>query len=82
MWITITYVIKTLVKSAGQPAEELSLDRIETTRSSGKLSKKSHCAIFAGDGFRRFRQLVVSSPENSLLLLTAWISSEHMLTFG
>lgn len=37
----ITHVIKTLRKSEGLVAVELSLQKIEITRSSGKDSKKS-----------------------------------------
>lgn len=37
----MTYVIKALMKSEGEEAEEASLDRIEMRRSSGKESKKS-----------------------------------------
>lgn len=47
------YVIKTLMKSEGQVAVELSLERIEMTRSSGNLSNKS---VFPpGDNLGFFR---------------------------
>lgn len=55
---TRTYVIKTLRKSKGQVELELSLQRIEMTRSSGKPSKKSNPpeAEISGDFLILFRQ--------------------------
>jgi len=45
-----TYVTKTLIKSEGEDAVALSLQRIERRRSSGKDSKKSE--VFSGHVFR------------------------------
>lgn len=44
-----TYVTKTLIKSEGEDAVALSLQRIERRRSSGKDSKKSE--VLSGDVF-------------------------------
>lgn len=45
-----TYVIRTLIKSEGEDAVELSLQRIERTRSSGKDSKKLESPVgISGD---------------------------------
>lgn len=51
-----TYVMRTLMKSEGQEAEELSLHKIETTSSSGKESKRSEPPAISGDTFALFRQ--------------------------
>lgn len=45
-----TYVTRTLMKSEGEDAVALSLQRIERRRSSGKDSKKSE--VFSGHVFR------------------------------
>lgn len=51
-----TYVMRTLIKSEGEVAVELSLVSIERTRSSGKDSKRLESpASFSGDLFCLFR---------------------------
>jgi hypothetical protein len=64
----VMYVIRTLMKSEGHPAEELSLQRIEMTRSSGKASNKSHFSAISGDFLFLLRQGLWSLAESLLLM--------------
>ena len=55
-----TYVMRTLMRSAGEEADELSLERIQMTRSSGKVSNKSDpFPVNSGEIFALFRQGIV-----------------------
>lgn len=49
------YVSRTLTKSAGHSAAELSLERIERTMSSGKESNKSGFQTFSDESLDLFR---------------------------
>jgi hypothetical protein len=51
------------MKSEGHPAEELSLQRIEMTRLSGKASNKSHFPAIFGDFLFLLRQGMWSPAE-------------------
>jgi hypothetical protein len=61
--------MRTLVKSEGQDAVELSLQRIEMTRSSGKVSNKSRVAI-SGEFLFLFREAICSAVKSLLFFTT------------
>lgn len=76
------YVIRTLMKSDGDPAEELSLQRMQTTRSSGNPSKKSDLPALSGAGLIFFRRrFSTPPPHKSFLRLFSFVITISLSLF-